>query len=53
MKSWVIMQEEAAPVLKMAQGRILMCVRRLKVGTFVFFLCNNRLGTRFIYLTIK
>jgi len=25
-------QEEAAPVLKMAQGRIVMCVRRLKVG---------------------
>lgn len=25
-------QEEAAPVLKMAQGRIAMCVRRLKVG---------------------
>jgi len=25
-------QEEAAPVLKMAQGRITMCVRRLKVG---------------------
>ena len=25
-------QEEAAPVLKLAQGRILMCVRRLKVG---------------------
>ena len=25
-------QEEAAPVLKMAQGRILMCVRRLKVA---------------------
>eukprot|EP00090_Calanus_glacialis_P002198 TRINITY_DN11652_c0_g1_i1.p1 TRINITY_DN11652_c0_g1~~TRINITY_DN11652_c0_g1_i1.p1 ORF type:complete len:2133 (-),score=706.92 TRINITY_DN11652_c0_g1_i1:598-6156(-) len=25
-------QEEAAPVLKMAQGRISMCVRRLKVG---------------------
>jgi hypothetical protein len=41
MKSWVIMQEEAAPVLKMAQGRILMCVRRLKVGTSVF-LRNNR-----------
>ena len=25
-------QEEAAPVLKMAQGRIAMCVRRLKVS---------------------
>jgi len=25
-------QEEAAPILKMAQGRIAMCVRRLKVG---------------------
>jgi len=25
-------QEEAAPILKMAQGRITMCVRRLKVG---------------------
>ena len=28
-------QEEAAPVLKMAQGRIAMCVRRLKVFFFM------------------
>ena len=28
-------QEEAAPVLKMAQGRIAMCVRRLKVSFFM------------------
>jgi len=26
-------QEEAAPVLKMAQGKIIMCMRRLKVGS--------------------
>ena len=29
-------QEEAAPVLKMAQGRIAMCVRRLKVSFSLF-----------------
>ena len=36
------MQEEAAPVLKMAQGRILMVVRRLKVHIQTFtHLLNN------------